>query len=75
MLQADQYQRETELVDVPTALRDKRQTFGPERRVADKVTLVRQKAKQPRPCRRAQQSRDRLVSVRGWPSPVHDQTI
>ena len=53
--QADQYQCEAKLVGFPTALRDKRQIFGSECRMAENLSLVRGKTKQPRPCRLAQQ--------------------
>ena len=51
--QADQYQCEAKLVGFPTALRDKRQIFGSECRMAENLSLVRGKTKQPRPCRLA----------------------
>ena len=51
--QAHQYQCEAKLVGFPTALRDKRQIFGSECRMAENLSLVRGKTKQPRPCRLA----------------------
>ena len=53
--QAHQYQCEAELVGLPAALRDKRQIFGSECRMAENFPLVRREAEQPRPRRLAQQ--------------------
>ena len=69
--QAHQYQCEAELVGLPAALRDKRQIFGSECRMAENFPLVRREAEQPRPRRprpatAASPSRDPpLTSARG----------